>query len=112
MILAVKTRPRSKKVYRFKITLAVIKPPIWRRVEVPGNYSFWDFHVAITDCFGWLDYHLHQFEIVNPKTGETEQIGMPDPEMPEVLPDWRRKISRYFTPQNPKAVHSYDFGDG
>ena len=39
-------------------------------------------------------------------------FGMPDEEAPNVLPDWKLKIARYFTPQNPKAVHRYDFGDG
>ena len=48
-------------VYQFKITLYEIDPPIWRRIQVPEQYSFWDFHVAIQDSMGWLDYHLHAF---------------------------------------------------
>jgi hypothetical protein len=33
---------------------------IWRAGEVPGDYTFWDLHMAIQDAMGWLDYHLHQ----------------------------------------------------
>jgi len=52
---------KNSLVYQFKITLCEIEPAIWRRIQVPGNYSFWDLHVAIQDAIGWLDYHLHAF---------------------------------------------------
>ena len=39
-------------VYQFKITLKGSKPSIWRRIQVPENYSFWDLHVAIQDAMG------------------------------------------------------------
>ena len=42
-------------VYQFKVTLQGIRPPIWRGIQVPGNYSFWDLHVAIQDAMGWWD---------------------------------------------------------
>ncbi len=48
---------------RFKITLRHITPRIWRRIEVPASYSFWDLHVAIQDAMGRLDYHLHVFRV-------------------------------------------------
>ncbi len=50
-------------VYQFKITLQGIKPPIWRRIQVPETYTFWDLHVAIQDAMGWSDYHLHEFRL-------------------------------------------------
>ena len=53
-------------IYQFKITLKEIRPPIWRRIQVPETYTFWDLHVAIQDVVSWLDYHLHQFTISHP----------------------------------------------
>jgi prepilin-type processing-associated H-X9-DG protein len=50
---------RFDKVYQFKVALQGIRPPIWRRIQVAGNYSFWDLHVAIQDAMGWWDSHLH-----------------------------------------------------
>ena len=47
------------------------------RTEVKNKFRFWDFHCAITDCLGWLDYHLHQFTILFPESGETDKIGIP-----------------------------------
>lgn len=112
----VKMKKKIASVYQFKITLKWVSPPIWRRIQVPGTYSFWDLHVAIQDAFGWLDYHLHNFEVLNPRTGEIEEIGIPseddygDEEI-EILPGWGLKISGYFSENNKKAAYIYDFGD-
>lgn len=92
-----------------------IKPPIWRRIQVPENYSFWGLHVAIQDVFGWLDYHLHEFTMKNPSTGERVHIGIPSDEIWDwdspVMPGWTHKIAAYFTMENPRASYVYDFGD-
>jgi len=104
-----------KHVYQFKVTLKDIRPPIWRRIQVPESYSFWDLHVAIQAAMGWLDYHLHVFEIFNPKKGIKEEIGIPDEEWGladvEMHAGWEKKISKYFTLENNKAFYTYDFGD-
>lgn len=97
-------------VYQFKITLDGIRPPIWRRIQVPETYSFWDLHVAIQDVMGWLDYHLHEFGIVNPGTGMRAEIGIPDGEI-GILAGWKHKIADYFTVENKSAFYQYDFGD-
>jgi Plasmid pRiA4b ORF-3-like protein/Domain of unknown function (DUF1841) len=104
-------------IYQFKITLRDIRPPIWRRIQVPENYTFWDLHVAIQDAMGWLDFHLHAFRVKNPATGETEEIGIPDddggfPADPKVKVGWEVKILDYFSSENSKASYTYDFGDG
>ena len=45
----------EKLVYQFKISLYEIEPRIWRRIQVPAKYSFWDLHVAIQDVMGcWI----------------------------------------------------------
>lgn len=105
-------KKRFKHVYQFKITLKDIKPPVWRRIQVPETYTFWALHVAIQDSMGWLDYHLHEFEMVNPSTNLKVRIGIPDEEFArEVLPGWEQKIAAYFTMENCSAEYVYDFGD-
>ena len=86
---------------------------------MPDCYSFWDLHVAISDAFAWLDYHLHEFEMLNPKTGKPIRYGSPDDEgfamlddVPPATSDKNRKLSDIFTLKNRKAVYKYDFGDG
>ena len=55
-------KKKFNQVYQFKITLKGIKPPIWRRIQVPKTYTFYDLHVAIQDAMGWYDCHLHELK--------------------------------------------------
>lgn len=106
---------RNPLVLQFKITLLEILPPIWRRVQVPTGYTFWDLHVAIQDAMGWLDYHLHAFQFRGPGRKSVE-IGIPD-EMYDgpgdlvVLPGWEIALTEYFKEPGDAAVYQYDFGD-
>ena len=105
-------KKKFDKVYQFKITLKGIRPPIWRRIQVPETYTFWDLHVAIQDAMGWDDYHLHEFEVTSPSTGSKVNIGTPHEEYGEkVLREDKQKIKDYFTADNRSAEYMYDFGD-
>ena len=107
-------KKKFNQVYQFKITLKDSKPPIWRRIQVPETYTFWDLHVAIQDAMGWDDYHLHEFEMINPSNNSKVKIGIPiDDDFfdREVFPGWNQKIIDYFTMKNPTANYTYDFGD-
>jgi hypothetical protein len=101
-------------VYQFKIALKGIKPPIWRRIQVPETYTFWDLHVAIQDAMGWEDYHLHEFTFTLPITKIKVRIGIPmDDDLGEtMLPGWEINISDFFSQESPNGDYCYDFGDG
>jgi len=111
----IKVQNNFKHVYQFKITLKHIKPPIWRRIQVPENYDFWDLHVAIQDAMGWEDRHLHEFEMRNPISKEKVNIGIPDEESEtfgeQIMPEYEQKIANWFSMENKKAKYVYDFGD-
>ncbi len=98
---------KTSNVYQFKITLKSTKPKIWRRIQIPENYSFWDLHVAIQNAMGWYDCHLHQFEM-NTRIGFRVIIGSEDC---DELED-KAKIAKYFLFPKDKASYEYDFGDG
>lgn len=98
---------KSSNIYQFKITLKEIKPKIWRRIQVPGNYNFWDLHVAIQNAMGWDDYHLHQFEM---KTHRVFGLIIGTEECDEL--ESKAKIAKYFLYPKDKANYEYDFGDG
>lgn len=105
-------KKKFNQVYQFKITLKGTKPPMWRRIQVPETYTFWDLHVAIQNAMGWEDYHLHEFEMIDLSTGFERNIGIPDEYFDsEVLQGWKQKIADYFSMENPKADYTYDFGD-
>jgi hypothetical protein len=105
---------KFERVFQFKITLKGLRPEVWRRIQVPESYTFWDLHVAIQDVFGWLDYHLHEFELMNPESGEIAAIGIPEDEDlfdRKVLPGWKQKMADWFSGSYRSALYTYDFGD-
>jgi hypothetical protein len=101
-------------IFQFRFELVGIEPSIWRRVQVPSKYSFWDLHVAIQDSMGWLDYHLHAFRVRMPHKRKIVEIGIPmDDYFDEpVLPGWEIPITDYFTEPGKSSPYEYDFGDG
>lgn len=108
-------RKKFDRVYQFHIVMDWIEPVIWRRIQVPDRYSFWDLHCAITDAFGWLDYHLHQFVFQFPGMDQPMVIGIPmDDDWGEVetLPDREIGIADVFNTKDTVGSYEYDFGDG
>lgn len=80
-----KSRSKPKYVGQFLVVLPGTDPLVWRRILVPEVYTFWDLHVAIQDAMGWMDSHLHEFEIVDPG-GRLERIGIPLDDLDDVRP--------------------------
>lgn len=105
----------KNQVLQFKVELQGIEPKIWRRIQVPIDYNFWDLHVAIQDAMGWLDYHLHHFEIKGKGKRKVANIGLPDFEgfgdLPEVYPGWEIAVIAYFNALGVVAEYQYDYGD-
>jgi hypothetical protein len=101
-------------VLQFRIELIEIEPTIWRRIQVPSKYTFWDLHVAVQDSMGWLDYHLHRFHVKMPHKKKAMEIGIPSDDFDDVdfLPGWEIEITDYFTEPGKSAFYEYDFGDG
>ncbi|MFC1895485.1 plasmid pRiA4b ORF-3 family protein [Thermodesulfobacteriota bacterium] len=101
-------------IYQFRVELNEIDPPIWRRIQVPAKYSYWDLHVALQDSMGWLDCHLHAFRLRMPHKRKEIQIGIPDDGTygDVILAGWEISIADYFTEPGKSAFYEYDFGDG
>jgi len=96
-------------VYQLKIGLQGAKPPIWRRIQVPGNITLDRLHDVIQLCMGWDDLHLHQFLIDRtcyclPDDDDFWQTSRPKNEAKYTLQDLEKKIQ-------PKFQYIYDFGD-
>jgi len=106
---------RKRDVVQLRVTLRDVEPAVWRQIEIPAKYTFWDLHVAIQDAMGWLDCHLHMFRVANAR-GETEEIGIPDDDRfgdePVCLPGWEVPIADYLDHVGAQAEYEYDFGDG
>jgi len=102
----------NKTKYRFTIELMNIEPSIYRIIEVPAGYSFWDLHIAIQDAMGWDGYHLHFFKVTLPRMTIPSVIGIPDDDYEDdTLPGWEVPLYKYFSGHGDDAIYEYDFGD-
>lgn len=94
-------------LYQFKVTLLDVAPPIWRRIQVE-DCTLDQLHEHIQTAMGWLNCHLHQFEIDGERYGD-----------PGLFDDFKCKDSTKtllsnILPKNGKRFsfrYSYDFGD-
>lgn len=105
------SRTKANDLFQFKITLANIKPPIWRRVQVP-DYTLASLHEVIQVVMGWQNCHLHLFIIDGERYGPQlpndfeDELNMKDEDavlLSEIVP----KDGKRF-----RFVYEYDFGDG
>ena len=104
--MTAKPASSSDQIYAIKITLRGSKPPIWRRVQVPGKFSLYKLHQVIQLAMGWTNSHLHQFII------DGQYYGIPSPEDWEPVIDERRHALSQIAPDvKRKFVYEYDFGD-
>ena len=83
-------------VFQLKITLADVKPPIWRRFEFPSSMKLCCLHSAIQVVMGWTDSHLHQWD-----EGET----------PDLMDEGKTELAAVLKCEGDGLSYWYDFGD-
>jgi hypothetical protein len=112
--------PRRKpyrSVLQFKIRLIGTKPAVWRRIQVPDYYTFYDLHVAIQDAMGWMDCHLHDF-VIQPKSRANLGIRIESPfaieeiEDPAPILTTEVAVADFIQEPGDGALYTYDYGDG
>jgi hypothetical protein len=103
-----------QEILQIRIALVGINPPVWRRIQIPSTYSFWDLHVAIQDAMGWTDTHLHEFQVPDPRSGAVLNVGVPADETEDsapTVPGWDLPVREYLHQRSPVVTYEYDFGD-
>jgi len=97
------------KIYQLKIHLNPndITPPIWRRVLVKSDITFYELHQIIQVAMGWTNSHLWDFS-----------FGDFSITKPSEDDDWRDtvdaksiKISKLLKKVKDKLNYTYDYGD-
>jgi|SRR5689334_332097 len=97
----------SKDIYQLKVTLAVVRPAVWRRVLVPSSLRLRDLHDILQIVMGWTDSHLHQFE------AKGQLYGTPDPDFPvPIKSEGRAQLNDILAREKDWMLYEYDFGDG
>lgn len=95
-------------IYQLKATVRDIRPPIWRRVLVPGDLTLSQFHAVMLVLFGWHGGHLHMFTI-----GETRYESAPEHDDfgPPARDESAFRLAQVAPAAGRKFNYEYDFGD-
>ena len=100
--------PRSRSLHQilqFKVTLARILPPVWRRVQIASETRLSGLHEILQTAFGWMDCHMHYFTI------NGQFYEEPDPEDDEKIVDESSVYVGSVAKPGDKFAYEYDPGD-
>ncbi len=93
-------------IHQIKVTLKHIRPPVWRRLQVPADIKLGRLHVILQLAMGWYDSHLHAF-----RAGHTS-YGVSDPDSPNDMKNERNVRLDKIAGAGDVLIYEYDFGDG
>ncbi len=94
-------------IYQLKVTIEGIHPPIWRRIQVPSEFTLPQLHAVLQIAMGWTNSHLHGFRL-----GE-QFFTEPDPDYDgmNVIDERQISLSQIAPEVGARFVYEYDFGD-
>jgi hypothetical protein len=95
--------PVRPSIHTIKVSLRHMKPPVWRRLQVPSKMSLAELHHVIQAAMGWYDCHLHQFEV------DGMDYADPGHMLDETMDEARRTLARLQA--GDRFSYWYDFGD-
>ena len=91
-------------IIQLKVTLRGVRPPVWRRLLMPGTMRLSQLHTAIQAVMGWHDCHLHVFNIGGEPFGDRRSVDdVADEKRPTLNGLLRSSVVRF--------GYTYDFGD-
>jgi Plasmid pRiA4b ORF-3-like protein len=95
---------KAEGVISLKVTLRGIRPPIWRRLEVPSRINLGGLHDAIQAAMGWGDCHLYVFDVDGRSYGDAARVD-------DVTDDMRLTVGGIMKSGVRRFIYTYDFGD-
>ncbi len=102
------TKKSPSAVFRLRIELAHVAPPVWRTLLVPVNLTLAALHTAVNEAMGWSDSHLHMFMFKERRIGDVTK-----PDARELkLQDERKVRLDDLVGVGGALRYEYDFGDG
>ena len=93
------------KSYQLKIELAWIEPAIWRRLIVPEEITLDRLHDLVQIVMGWMDYHMHEFNIEGVRYTENQE------ELEDGIEESEFCLNKLISKAGKEFTYTYDFGD-
>ncbi|HEY2343522.1 MAG TPA: plasmid pRiA4b ORF-3 family protein [Chthoniobacteraceae bacterium] len=97
-------------IYQLKITLRGVRPPIWRRVQIPGSVTLARLHDVIQMGMGWSNSHMHCFRVGN-RSFSSPYPGVDFKDSGDES-ESKVRLDQVCQREKTKLAYDYDFGDG
>ncbi|MFT3799402.1 plasmid pRiA4b ORF-3 family protein [Microbacterium sp.] len=104
--------PATVRGFRIRIDLQRTKPPVWRRIEVPGDILLPRLHDVIQAAMGWTDSHLHRFRTSNDRNTPEFLTQFDLDEGDEGILEDDVRLDQILSADGDRLWYDYDFGDG
>ena len=102
------SRGAAPRVYQIKLNLLEARPPIWRRLLVPGDVPLPVLHNIIQITMGWENEHLHSFIVDRVHYAPLEESWEGAPHMQD---EATFTLERLAGPRRKRFLYEYDYGD-
>jgi len=104
--------PTEVRGFRVRLDLHGAKPPVWRRLELPGDLTLPRLHAVIQAAMGWYDSHLHRFRTGNDHRSPyfVTHFDLDEGEDGTLEDDVR--LDQLLADKGDQLWYEYDFGDG
>jgi hypothetical protein len=105
--------PERSLGFQVRVDLMYAKPPIWRRLILPGALRLDELHVVLQVAMGWEDGHLHKFGVgVDRRNRAYFVTGFDLSEGDEGVAEDGVRLDQVVSAKGDRLFYDYDFGDG
>ena len=104
--------PRTARGFRVRVDLAHTKPPVWRRIDVPGDITLPRLHEVLQAAMGWSDSHLHRFRMGDDRNAPEFLTQFDLDEGEQAMLEDGVRLDQIVAAQGDRLWYDYDFGDG
>ena len=104
--------PTEIRGFRVRLDLRGAKPPVWRRLEVPGDLSLQRLHDVVQSAMGWSNSHLHRFRTGRDHRSPYFVTHFDVEEGDDGTLEDDVRLDQLVSQKGDALWYEYDFGDG
>ncbi|GEP35170.1 hypothetical protein NSZ01_29380 [Nocardioides szechwanensis] len=104
--------PSEVRGFRVRLDLHGAKPPVWRRLELPGDLTLPRLHDVIQAAMGWTNSHLHRFRTGSDHRSPFFVTSFDLEEGDEGTLEDDVRLDQLVAEKGDELWYDYDFGDG
>lgn len=104
--------PTEVRGFQVRLDLYGAQPPVWRRLEVPGDLTLPRLHDVIQSAMGWANSHLHRFRTGRDHRTPNFVTHFDVEEGEEGTLEDEVRLDQLVRKKGDELWYEYDFGDG